>query len=350
MRYVALAVCALLARAQSQPPHVILNVTALDAKSHPVTDLTDADIQIFDEGKLLRIASFKLTAAAPTTLVLFDLLNAVPLHREYTASLIVKALEPLETGDSVYLYLLTNHAEVYPVHALPPQAGNAQDDGRPAVTPWTRQVHPLLDQAIQNVYGLRHMDDKDRGIRSEATFYALGKLGEQFTELPGPKTIIWITSGVANWLDYPYGCREARFEEGLGTYLAGTCNTDCTAQFKSRQCIDYTPFLRHFCALLDRHNTILSSVEDTPAGSLPPADRGTPKDTLQQLSNLTGGRMYDGGEVVKAIAQSLEDARARYQLAYDAPSPDGRYHKLRVACGRKGIRIESPRVYFADQP
>jgi hypothetical protein len=98
-----------------------------------------------------------------------DLLNSIPNQREYT-SLIIRVLEPLETGDSVYLYLLTNHGDLYPVHALrTPPAGH----------PWTMQIHPLLDRAIQDVYGIRPMDAKNSGIRTAATFQALGELGAQ---------------------------------------------------------------------------------------------------------------------------------------------------------------------------
>jgi hypothetical protein len=55
-------------------------------------------------------------------------------------------------------------------------------------------------------------------------------------------------------------------------------------------------------------------------------------------------------EAEKAITQSLEDARARCQVAYAAPPADGKYHKLRVACTRPGIRILARTGYFADPP
>ncbi len=361
---VMLAACALLAHAQppdasnKRPPRVTLNVAALDAKDHPVTDLTSGDFQIFDDGKLQHITSFKARAAQPaaanpppTMVILFDLLNSVPGHREYMSNLIIRALEPMETGDSVYLYLLTNHGDLYPVHALPspPRARDTEESGKPASVPWTRHIHPLLDGAIQSVFGLRPVDDKDRGVRSVTTFRTLGDLGEQLTEIPGSKTIIWITAGVENWIAYPYGCRDVNFPEGSGGYLAAKCNGDCS-KFRGGQCIDFTPFLHRFSAELERTGTVLYSVQETAVGSLPPADRGSAQDTLQQLANLTGGQIYSDGEVEKAISQSLEDVRARYQLAYDAPPADGKYHKLRVACTRKGVRIQTQRGYFADQP
>jgi hypothetical protein len=60
--------------------------------------------------------------------------------------------------------------------------------------------------------------------------------------------------------------------------------------------------------------------------------------------------MFSDGQTEKAIVQSLEKAPAPYQLGYEMPPPDGKYHKLRVVCTRKGVKIESRRGYFADQP
>ena len=152
-RCAALAACALLAR--GQPPgaeRVIVNATAIDAQGQPVTDLTSTDFQILDEGKLRPIASLESSAMRssgrpqpPTTVILFDLLNSVRGHREYISTLIVRALEPLETADSVYLYLLTNRGDVYPVRVLIEGARDTQEDVKQAAAPWTGQIHPLLD-------------------------------------------------------------------------------------------------------------------------------------------------------------------------------------------------------------
>src|ERR1035441_8044472 len=91
MRCVLLAAWALVACAQPRPhtPRVTLNILALDAKGHPVTDLASAGFRIYDDGKLQTIASFKPGAAhsqPPTTLIFFDLLNSVSGHREYIST------------------------------------------------------------------------------------------------------------------------------------------------------------------------------------------------------------------------------------------------------------------------
>ena len=115
-------------------------------------------------------------------------------------------------------------------------------------------------------------------------------------------------------------------------------------------CIDYEPFFQHFSAELSRTNTLIYSAEDLPAGAMPPTNRGTSEDTLRQLADLTGGRLYTGTNMDKAITESMKNARGRYQIAIAAPAPNGKHHKLRVTCARKGVRVEGPRGYFAIEP
>jgi VWFA-related protein len=336
------------------------NVTALDEKGQPVKDLASADFQIFEDGKPQAIATFNPLFAASsgknpptTTLILFDLLNVFAGQRENSATLIVRALQPLDGRNMIYLYLLTNHGDLYNVASTTQQTAapsQGSTDHKPPDSPWTQQARPLLDQAIAKVNALRIKDYQDEGVSAAATFLALNQLGDAFTKIPGPKTIVWITRGAPNWLDYRYGCKDVVFSEGSESYVGGRCGNDCTRRPGMSKCVDYTPFLQHFGGELARSDTIFYSVMVDPEGSIYGTDRGRPRDTLQQLADLSGGRMYARGEIDQAIAQSLQDVRARYQLTYDAPAPDGKYHKLRVECSRKGVIIEAPRGYYAEQP
>jgi len=114
------------------------------------------------------------------------------------------------------------------------------------------------------------------------------------------------------------------------------------------KCVDYTAFLASFGAKLARTDTVFSSVIINPHCALPPADRGRSRDTLQQLANVSGGQVYLKGEIEKAIEEALQGGRA-YQLTYNAVAPDGKYHRARVECSRKGVRIEAPQGYYAEE-
>ena len=323
---------------------VTLQVTALDAKGRPVTGLTCADFEIFDGGKAQRLVPCQASAPQPpSTLIVWDLLNSIRDHRGYQADLIVRALESLKPADgSVYLYLLTNRGDIYPVHPLP-----MPDQPEASGGAWIQQIRPLLDHALQEVTEFRPMDYQNEGIRAGTTFLRLSQFEDGLSRIPSPKTVVWITTGAPNLMACPYGCRDVSFPEGAETYLAGKCSTNCPL-FGQGDCIDYAAFLRHFTEAMRNDNIGLFSVEETPIGKLARADHGSPKDTLQQLSQLTGGRVYERGDIAKAITSSLSDAPARYSLQFEAPA-DGKYHKVRVVSTRKGVRIEAPQGYFADQ-
>jgi VWFA-related protein len=334
----------------------VLNVTALNDKGQPVMDLNASDFQVFDEDQPKRISDFyppmppARGRPVSATLVLFDLLNSTYGQREDTSTLVVRALEPLETADSIYVYLLTNQAELYNVHDLyksqPAKAGAG--DAQTSDPPWTQQIRPLLDQAMQNVNALRIQEFKDQGVRIAGTFLALNQIGDGFMKISGPKSIVWLTLGVPNWVDYRYGCKDVPFPEGTGTYVGGRCTDDCTRRPGVAKCVDYSPFLQRFGAKLGKTDTVFSSVIVNTHGALPPADRGRSRDTLQQLADISGGRVYVHGEADEAITQTTQDARGRYQLSYAAPNPDGKYHKIRVECPRKDVRINAPRGYYSE--
>ncbi|MGB7435904.1 MAG: hypothetical protein WBR26_22490 [Candidatus Acidiferrum sp.] len=116
-----------------------------------------------------------------------------------------------------------------------------------------------------------------------------------------------------------------------------------------KKCVDYTPFLQRFAGKLTRSDTVFYSVMVVSEGQLYSKDRGRPRDTLEQLADLTGGRMYPRGEIDQAITQSLQDVRARYQLTYNPPPADGKYHQVRVECSRAGVRVEAPGGYYAEK-
>jgi hypothetical protein len=72
-------------------------------------------------------------------------------------------------------------------------------------------------------------------------------------------------------------------------------------------------------------------------------------ETLDQFAGLTGGRSYGTVDIAGAIAQAAGDARMSYLIAFDPPLDrwDGKYHKIRVACSRKGVRLQTKQGYYA---
>src|ERR1019366_5490428 len=117
--------------------------------------------------------------------------------------------------------------------------------------------------------------------------------------------------------------------------------------------IDYPPLLPLLPATLDRANVAVCPVRLP--GSLAPGASDTlgsglaSTETLDEFAGLTGGRAYGAVDIPRAIAQAAGDARMSYLIAYDPPLDkwDGKYHKIRVACSRKGVRLQTKQGYYA---
>jgi hypothetical protein len=118
---------------------------------------------------------------------------------------------------------------------------------------------------------------------------------------------------------------------------------------------DYTPLLRQLTITLNRIGVAIYPVQQIPPGM---ASEGSPEsrysgmgsqETLQQFANLTGGAMKSGGDIETAVRQAMSDVRPSYLLGYYPPAAnwDGRFHKLRVACAWKGVRIQTVSGYYA---
>lgn len=316
---VALASGALLAQRvppgnSSQDRVVTLNVIARDAQNQPVGDLGMDDLKVTDQGKPQRITSFHYQGGAGgkgavrghTVVLLFDLLNDDVAYRGYGQELIVRALQPLESTDSLYLYLLTNNGSLYPVH---PVAGADAGAG-----PWTQQIKPLLENAIQKVYGFKPIDEKVIALRIESTYRALEALASAIAPLPGRKDLIWVTHGV------PIEIR-----------------------LVNEEMFDYTPRLQRLCTLLDQAGISVSTVDQAESVA------SQSKDTLELFAELTGGKVYPPGNVDKAVQEALEQPRASYVIQYAALPHDGKFHKVRVTTSRKGVHLQAEQGYL-DSP
>jgi VWFA-related protein len=355
--FALLLVLAPLCGGDPPPPEtrlIDLNVIAMDSHGQPVTDLSQDDFKITDAGKPQQIVFFrhydsKLISAPPAspnefsnrrggniaraTVIFFDLLNEAFATRGTAASQLVKYLQSMEKPDYLFLYLLTVDGRLYAVHGVP----DASTPDASSQEPWTRQIKPLLDDALREVTRVRPVD-VDVAVRVQLTFRELEELGVELSRIPGRKNIVWITDGVP--------------------VVLGPVRSD-TGDF-----VDFTPLIRALSDAMDRSGISLYPVRQVMLGSpdavpdYPDASEGrgaTPRsgigslDTVDQFAGLTGGRPDAGKDIGAAIQQAMNDVRTSYQIGYDPPAKnwDGKFHKLRVTCTRKGVRIQAKTGYYA---
>jgi VWFA-related protein len=332
----ALFLCSSIWAADTPERLIKLNVAMVDTRGEQVTDLTSADIQVFEDGKPKSILFSRFTGRKsaqvalapreysnrsdlprPTVVILLDMLNGRVLTDAADRDEIVDALKKTELGDNIYLYLLTPRGELFPVHPLP----LPNTEIKPQAEPWTLQIASILDQAMKPFVSFRPVDEYDLKERFQQTLKALIDLGSRMTEVEGRKNLVWVTEGFPMF--------------GYSISL--------------RTRVDFTTPLREFYQRLALAQIVVYPSEQSRAGS--GAFPGSLSlRSLQEAADLTGGRLLT--RVGDSIARALTDSLASYEIVYStsAEKSDGKRHKIQVSTTRKDVRAETAQGYYVLAP
>ena len=321
---------------------VMLNVAAEDGRGQPVRDLEPGEITVSDAGKAEKIVLFRetneraaeaagalgpgefsnrVTAAPPrVTVVLLDLLNAGQGEESYAGGQLLEALRKLGPAEYLYVYVLTLKG-VMPIAPLPEAGDGPGGGGRaPAVAEIGERINSVLKTEIATRDYLFAED------RVKATVAGLETLAATVGAVAGRKNLVWLTHGVPIQVD------PGQTEAGMYGY-------------------DYTPMMRQMSAVLDAQGISMYPVRlSGPAvgGRMYQMD----DETLQEMAAMTGGRAFPGPDVVGAIRKALQDARSSYVIGY-VPAPqswDGKLHKIKLKCSRKGVKLVAKTEYMAYPP
>ncbi len=306
---------------------VQLNVVALDSDGKPVGDLTADDFKVTDQGAAQRVVflhnnasatpapganevSNRPTGALPhSSAILFDLMNVKNMiDIKAVWENLSKWVPQLESGESVYFYLLTVDGVLTPMH---PVGGNTGDDKT-----WHQQFNKVLDKTMKGARTVRPAGMSDEEMVKK-TYVALETVANQLTTLPGRRDILWITNGVPNiWKP----------------------DTPCNGEWV--ECALYVP---HLSVTLDKAKVQVDLVSYT---SRPNPDFNRDADLM---SGLTGARPYFGEEIGKVLAQVARDSANSYTLYYEPPQDkwDNKFHKVKVTCERKGVKLQTKQNYYA---
>ena len=177
----------------------------------------------------------------------------------------------------------------------------------------------MLDPVINKIFGLRPIDDWDPGYRFQTTLQAISTLSAQMAAVPGRKNLVWVSHGVP--IEVPD--------------ISG-------------QPLDLSPQVHRFGTALDRAHIAVYAVDQSTKGAgANMASLST--QTLDDVSQLTGGRNYVSDSVEVAINEARRDSRAFYTAGYFAPPEqgNGKFHKIRVSSGRRGLHLNAERGYYA---
>lgn len=368
---IALAASGLLAQAPGPAPLIHLYPVALDASGRPVTDLTAGDFKIVDQGKPQSIFAFRKPAVGPaaalgplertnrpgaiphTVVILFDLMNENQNDRLDTWHALSKSLPQMESGNSVYFYLLNLEGELVPIHAMGPKSA---DDAT-----WPHDVAAVLDKAMKAASHGRpvHMGQEDQ---VKKTYHQLESLAIELAAFPGRRDIVWITDGLQNvyqsklpcsgdWVDcalyVPHlGFTLAYAEVAVNPLSYSRDLTTAVNPDQGKMDKAWTPAQSTPTAPVNASNA-LGDVQIHNAQGAQGADPGL---DLAQMAFLTGGRTYFRQDIRAVLKQVAADNANSFEIVYDpsAENWDKKWHRIRVTCERAGVKVQVRERYFAD--
>jgi len=349
----ALASCA--STAQS-PKLVKLDVTALDGKSRPVSDLRPGEVQIRDDGRHQQMVFFserqdrplkdgtqlgpqefsnRASAAPHVTVVLLNSLDPAVQKPQWDET--VRAIHGFETSDDVYLYVLGGSGVLLPIRALPGSEEEATRQG-----PWTSRLIPQFEGAPglyhEPIRGTGPGERDDPTVRRAtaytAAYGAVEEVASRMSRLSGRKSLVWIGS-------LPLLTRRQDFGESP----AGRAMADKMLRLLTM--LDMADI-----AVYEVQPTVPHAVSSGNIDNSPPAPLmvpGSATDDRPGLAAATGGCKYVD-EIGKAIAQAVVDTHQGYRVIY-MPQPEEsrrKYHKISVACTRRGVHLRTRDGYDSE--
>ncbi len=298
-----------------------------------------------------------------TVVILLDLINLNAGDRTETWHAIAKSLPQLESGDSVYFYMIDLKGELVAIHAIGPKSA---DDAT-----WPRDVGQVLDKAMKNAsHGKQVQMGQEDQVKK--TFHQLEVVAGMMAALPGRRNILWVTDGMQNvynpklpcsgdWVDcglyvphlavalaqssvavnvvsYNKDLSTAGHADPAGWEDKWTPARIANAEVPMQEIGDQLAIAAHGGGSAGNGPVYKSGVRS------PDASRD-----LAQMALLTGGGIYFRQGIREAIQGIFTRDAATFEVAYDpsAANWDNKFHRVRITCKRKGVVVQARARYYA---
>jgi len=402
---------------QAAPPPAIRTTTRLvqvsviahDKHGALVTDLSQQDFRVFDNGQEQKISFFskettqESAGAGPSlppntwsnragkrggapvnlTVVLYDALNTRLSDQGRARQQVIHFLSQIKPEDRVALYFLGDTLRVLHDFTSDPNSllrtlakdgkynGHLIADEEPNAAAEQSTGDDDLDLFIResDVF-FQQYKTTDRMLRTTDAFEAIGT---HLASLPGRKSVFWVSGSFPLMIGY-----DATQIGAPGTTSSYSSNTGATLTGAAMPGADQRLFsdeLERAARALNDANVAVYPVDargltmNMSAITQPVTARGrirpdTPQsmspdvtliNTMETLAQRTGGIAYhDNNDLAGAMRKAIEDSRVVYTLAF-TPSHDewnGEFRKLKVETSRPGVNLRYRSGYFAfpDKP
>ncbi len=359
---------------------VQLNVLVHDSKGAPVRDLTKDDFVVLDEGRQRRVAIFRIAEEGATpavaaashpltlnsrslaqterpaaaTILLVDSLNLrstddlLYLKRE-----LPKFLKNLQPGDPVAIYTLVGPT-VRVIHEF--------SESSESLIRSAERGPSIISQWLRSSTGTG-IEPEEKRIKAEWTLAALESIALHLADIPGRKTLVWISSSFPITLGFTH---TEDLAGGASASIAGA---------KAGDLDSYHDRLKRLARILNNVDIAIYPVDPrglmiddqykaaTLSGSVPSQVNAARRfqsvgenslgefATMDLIASETGGRaFYNANALGDSIQRAVDDSRVTYVLGFypDEASWDGTNHKLEVRVNRPGVEVRSRRSYFAS--
>jgi VWFA-related protein len=284
---------------------VNLNVKALDKAGKPITNLTQEDFTVFEDGSKQEVAHFKPVNAPVNLILLLDLSGSTQKKRKGMIEAANRFVDSLPAGDKV------------------------------SVVAFTRQYKPLTDFTADKV-ALKEAIKKINKIGGGTAFYdstwkALDQLGK-LTE--ARKAIVVLTDGE---------------DESLISDRETTHSYDDLLGRASEE--DVTIYPIYFSPNGQHLNKLGILFGGSGGGLLGENKSKTARKQLEELAAQTGGEIFSAQreeELENAYKLVANELHTLYSLAYspDKLKHDGQFRKITVKLTSNGAVAKTRRGYF----
>jgi VWFA-related protein len=381
-------------QAQQKPPvfragvnAVRVDVIVTDKQGSPVADLTPADFDVYEDGKLQTIDLFKLInsdgnvapGAEPPRAIRSEYDQEYEAARDDVRLFViflddyhVRRISALRVRETLAQFIKTQLGPLDMVAIMYPLMSVSQ-------LTFTRDLDALA--AAVNQFEGRKYDYRARNpfeeqyayypaqavetVRNEVTMTALRGLSVRLGSLrEGRKAIIFVSEGFSSLL--PPQMRDPNAQmPGMGNPAAGnpsagnSLNED---RMRFRSDVELQSDLRAVFDAANRNNTAIYALDprglatgefdinENIGGRVDQEYLRSTQDTLVVLAINTDGRaIINRNDLEKGLRQVVRDTSAYYLLGYNSSlaTPDGRFHEIKIKLKRPGLQVRSRKGYWA---
>ncbi|HEV2991941.1 MAG TPA: VWA domain-containing protein [Candidatus Angelobacter sp.] len=386
---------------------VVIDVVVTDNKGAPISDLTEDNFTLLEDGKPQKIRVFNFqhptrdqTPAAQQAslklppnvfsniprydihntlnVVLLDALNTTRVNQIYVRDQMLKYLEKMPADQPIAVYALTTKLRILQDFTTDPAilknlVKNLNSKGSPLLSdPTGNGEAPLYSPGVfeslpqqmqQAIIGFeQESTDAQTDIRVSYTLSALKAIARNLAGYPGRKNLIWLSEAFPLSIDPTMDLDGAGFSNAstrdYGPDIAQTADALMNAQVAvypvDAQGLVGSSFFSasnngtdKFGRSVTRGGRMAQTMSNESTGRF--ANHGT----MQDLAERTGGKaFYNRNDLDAAIGHSIDDGSTYYTLAYypENKSWDGKFRKISVKVNHSGAKVRHRLGYFASDP